>query len=154
MEDKKIETLSIEELEGVSGGRYVLRESEKKDWIRVREKLEEKARSLRHAGRTREASVIETAYAEAYDEWVDLIKMAPENGPDILFSDYFLPFSPQAWHVSFHPSCTGTYTPPGKEKYHYPKICNNHSRSPLDLFRENRIPGSEYRCSLCCPVSF
>ncbi|MBR2675749.1 MAG: hypothetical protein IKE28_02410 [Solobacterium sp.] len=89
MEDKKIETLSIEELEGVSGGRYVLRESEKKDWIRVREKLEEKARSLRHAGRTREASVIETAYAEAYDEWVDLIKMAPENGPDILFSDYF-----------------------------------------------------------------
>lgn len=89
MEDKKKKRLSIEELESVYGGRYVLRDSEKKDWIRVREKVEAKARSLRIAGRTREASEIETAYADAYDEWVDIIKMAPEDGPDLLFSVYF-----------------------------------------------------------------
>ena len=89
MEDKKIETLSIEELEGVSGGRYVLRESEKKDWIRVREKVEEKARSLRMAGRSREASELETAYWNAYDEWVEHIKLASDTDCDYYFSDFF-----------------------------------------------------------------
>ena len=81
--------MELEELESVAGGRRVLRETEKRDWIRVRETLEEKARRLKQAGYTREAGALEMQYHEAYDLWIDHIKMAPEDGPDLLFSDYF-----------------------------------------------------------------
>ena len=94
MEDKKscneeTKVLGLKELESVVGGRRTFRESEKKDWQRVYEALIDKATTLKHQGRNREASKLEGAYADAYDLWIDEIKLAPENGPDILFSDFF-----------------------------------------------------------------
>ena len=55
----------------------------------LREKVEEKARSLRMAGRSREASELETAYWNAYDEWVEHIKLASDTDCDYYFSDFF-----------------------------------------------------------------
>ena len=89
MEKKELKGIPDEDIEKVSGGRRTLRDSEKKDWIRVREKVEEKARSLRMAGRSREASELETAYWNAYDEWVEHIKLASDTDCDYYFSDFF-----------------------------------------------------------------
>ena len=94
MEDKKnyneeTRILGLEDLESVAGGRRTIRETERKDYMRVYEALIDKATRLKHQGRNREASIIEGAYAAAYDEWIDEIKLAPEDGPDILFSDFF-----------------------------------------------------------------
>ena len=94
MEDKKnrndeARVLGLKDLESVVGGRRTFRESEHSDWLRVYEALVDKATSLKHQGRNREASKLEGAYADAYDQWIDEIKLAPEDGPDILFSDFF-----------------------------------------------------------------
>ena len=94
MEDKRMRNdesrvLELKDLESVVGGRRTIRESEQRDWMRIYEALVDKATSLKHQGRNREASKLEAAYGDAYDQWIDEIKLAPENGPDVLFSDFF-----------------------------------------------------------------
>ena len=94
MEDKKnlndeARVLGLKDLESVVGGRRTIRESEKREWLRIYEALVDKATSLKHQGRNREASKLEAAYGEAYEMWIDEIKLAPEDGPDLLFSDFF-----------------------------------------------------------------
>ena len=50
MEKKELKRIPDEDIEKVSGGRRTLRDSEKKDWIRVREKVEEKDPSAQLMG--------------------------------------------------------------------------------------------------------
>ena len=95
MEDKKYyngETtaLGLDELESVAGGRNGLRESERKDHTLVLESVIKRAHELRAPyGFSKEADELESRYHDAYEEWIAMIKMAPEKGPDILFSDFF-----------------------------------------------------------------
>lgn len=80
--------LGLKELESVSGGRRAFRESEERDMINVRDKVQRKMETLRMAGKRKQADALDRQYWDAYDEWIDCIKSAPENSPDIFISDF------------------------------------------------------------------
>ncbi len=84
------QALDDDELETVAGGRNGLRESERRDHTLVLESVIKRAHELRAPyGHSKEADELESRYHDAYEEWIAEIKMAPEKGPDILFSDFF-----------------------------------------------------------------
>ena len=80
--------LGLNELESVAGGRMGFRESEERDMINVREKVQRKIETLKMAGKNKEADALDRKYWDAYDEWIDCIKCIPENGPDVFISDF------------------------------------------------------------------
>ena len=80
--------LGLNELESVAGGRMGFRESEKRDMINVREKVQRKMETLKMAGRNKEADALDRQYWDAYDEWIDCIKCLSENDPDVFISDF------------------------------------------------------------------
>jgi hypothetical protein len=48
----------------------------------------DKIDSLKSAGKIKQARALESDYLNAYDEWINDIKIMPESGCDILLSDY------------------------------------------------------------------
>ena len=80
--------LGLNELESVAGGRMGFRESEERDMINVREKVQRKIETLKMAGRNKEADALDRQYWDAYDEWIDCIKCLSENDPDVFISDF------------------------------------------------------------------
>lgn len=97
MEDKKywnnadefygaegIQELTLDELDNIAGGREC-RQSEMDDIRAVTKKVYEKFLSLDNNGK----QILLDRYSAAAAKWKDDIANAPEDGPDILFSDYF-----------------------------------------------------------------
>ena len=80
--------LGLNELESGAGGRMGFRESEERDMINVRDKVQRKIETLKMAGKNKEADALDRKYWDAYDEWIDCIKCVSENDPDVFISDF------------------------------------------------------------------
>ena len=81
----KLEDLQLNK---VAGGRDV-RRSEYKEWEEAEDAMSIAEYNLRKIGRYRESEAMVNDFIDSSNRFFDDIYKAPEDGPDIKFSDYF-----------------------------------------------------------------
>jgi len=89
MNEKVKKRLEDYKLSHVSGGRDV-RISEYKEWEEAEDAMSIAEYRLRQQGRYRESEALVNDFCLSSDRFFDDVFYAPEDGPDIKFSDYFM----------------------------------------------------------------
>ena len=82
---KKLEDFKVAK---AAGGRE-MRNSEFNEWEEAEDAMSIAEYNLRKQGRFRESSALVNDFDLSTERWLDDIFKAPEDGPDIKFSDYF-----------------------------------------------------------------